>query len=297
MGFNRAEAKKSIYFEQGEITTGTMSPKAIEFHVNAEGEKIYADWRDSAVKFDPETSKSMLDELGLKDKDGDGYREFPDGEKLTLRGDQQADTSQENKSKNAQLVRDWKAIGIKFVVNPVPPTSFDPNWAAGKYMANCTWGIGDGPNCLLYPQWLLPMEPTRWAPLQGAMYMAKGTKEYTTEQDVDPWKRHPPRRMPEKGGVVEKLWDIYEKTKTEPDAMKRNQAVWELIKLHIDNGPFVQGTVANYPSLMLRHTDMGNVPLHDNLALGGFTAPWIHPTPAVYDPETFFGNNPDQHTL
>ena len=48
---------------------------------------------------------------------------------------------------------------------------------------------------------------------------------------------------------------------------------------------------------MLRHTDMGNVPLRDNLALGGFTAPWIHPTPAVYDPATFFWNNPDQHNL
>ena len=87
--------------EQGEVTTGTMSPKAIEFHVNAEGEKVYNDWKNAAVKFDPEASKRMLDELGLKDKDGDGYREFPDGSKLSLRGDQQADTTQEQKSKNA----------------------------------------------------------------------------------------------------------------------------------------------------------------------------------------------------
>ena len=27
-----------------------------------------------------------------------------------------------------------------------------------------------------------------------------------------------------------------------------------------------------------------NVPKKDDLALGGFTDPWIHPTPAVYDP-------------
>jgi len=297
MAYNREEARKSIYFEQGEVTTGTMSPKAIEFHVNAEGEKVYADWRDSAVKFDPEAAKGLLDEIGLKDKDGDGFREFPDGKKLTLRADQQADTVQEHKSKNAQLVRDWKAIGIRLQINRVPPTSYDANWASGKYMTNCTWGIGDGPNCLLYPQWLLPMEPTRWGPLQGAMYNSKGTPAYTSEQDVDPWKRHPPRRMPEKGGAVEQLWNIYETTKTEPDAMKRHQSVWELIKVHMENGPFVQGTVANVPTLMLRHIDLGNVPLRDNLALGGFTAPWIHPTPAVYDPATFFWKNPDEHNL
>jgi peptide/nickel transport system substrate-binding protein len=297
MAFNRDEARKSIYFEQGEITTGTMSPKAIEFRVNAEGEKIYKDWRDDAVTYDPAAAKTLLDGIGLKDKDGDGYREFPDGSKLSLRADQQADTTQEHKSKNAQLVRDWKAVGVKLVINPVPPTSYTDNWINGKYMTNCTWGIGDGPNCLLYPQWLLPMENTRWAPLQGEMYNSKGRPEYTSEADVDPWKRHPPRRMPEKGGVVEQLWNIYEKTKTEPDVMKRTQSVWELVKLHTKHGPFVQGTVCNVPTLMLRHTDIGNVPMHDNLALGGFTAPWIHPTPAVYDPETFFWNNPDEHSV
>jgi peptide/nickel transport system substrate-binding protein len=297
IAFNRDDARKSVYFEQGEITTGTMSPKAIEFHVNAEGEKVYSDWKDSALKFDPDKAKQMLDEIGLKDKDGDGFREFADGEKLTLSADQQADTAQEHKSKNAQLVRDWKAVGIRLKINPVPPTSFGDNWKTGKYMTTCTWGIGDGPNCLLYPQWLLPMENTRWAPLQGEMYNSKGRKEYTSEQDVDPWKRHPPRRMPDKGGPVEKLWNIYEKTKTEADAMKRHQQVWELIKVHIEFGPYVQGTVCNVPTLMLRHFDLGNVPLRDNLALGGFTAPWIHPTPAVYDPATFFWKNPEEHNL
>ena len=33
----------------------------------------------------------------------------------------------------------------------------------------------------------------------------------------------------------------------------------------------------------------------ENLALGGFAAPWIHPSPAVYDPETWYWQNPESH--
>lgn len=67
---------------------------------------------------------------------------------------------------------------------------------------------GDGPNCLVYPQWIVPIEDNLWAPLQGQMYAARGTKAYTSETDVDPWKRHPPRIMPDKGGPVDQLWTL-----------------------------------------------------------------------------------------
>ena len=32
-----------------------------------------------------------------------------------------------------------------------------------------------------------------------------------------------------------------------------------------------------------------------HLALSGFVGPWIHPTPAVYDPETWYWDNPAAH--
>jgi peptide/nickel transport system substrate-binding protein len=41
--------------------------------------------------------------------------------------------------------------------------------------------------------------------------------------------------------------------------------------------------------------DLKNVPMREDLALGGFTDPWIHPTPAVYDPESWYFENPDDH--
>ena len=294
---NRPEAQKALYFEQGELTTGTMSPKASEYLVNDTGKSAYASWRDSWVKFDPEKAKSMLDALGLKDTDGDGYREFADGSKLTLRTDRPANVADDIKAKDAQMVRDWKAVGIKFTINPVSPTSFDANWTTGRYMLRTDWGIGDGPNHLVYPQWVVPIESTRWSPLVGAMYNARGTKVYTTEADVDPWKRHPPRLMPQKGDPRLELWNLYDSTKAQPDFMKRTRVVWEMIKIHVKTGPYVQALVANIPYPTVKKTGLRNVPMKENLALGGFSDPWIHPTPAVYDPQTFYWDSPDEHKL
>ncbi len=297
LAFDRATAKKAVYFETGDPTTGTMSPKAMEWLVNDEGKKTYESWRDSYVKYDPEAAKKLFAEIGLKDSDGDGFLELPNGKKLTLRIDYPADTNDEYKSVDALKVRDWKAVGINVKQNPVPPTSFDDNWKAGKYMCHSSWEVGDGPNCLLYPQWMVPLEFSRWAPLQGQMYNSKGTKAYTSEASVDPWKRHPPRIMPDKGGPIEKLWTLYDETKVEPDITKRTSLVWEMTKVHVAQGPFFQGTVANPPQVVVKRTDLKNVPAKDNLALGGFVNPWIHPTPAVYDIEAFYWDNPDQHKV
>lgn len=56
------------------------------------------------------------------------------------------------------------------------------------------------------------------------------------------------------------------------------------------------GIVANTPAIVLLHKDLRNVPTSDNLALGGWTDPWFLPSPAVYDPEVYYWENPAQHT-
>ncbi len=297
IAFNRKQALAAIYFNQGEITTGTASPKAIEYLATDQGKQLYQQWRDSYTTYDVEKAKTMLDDLGLKDADGDGFREFEDGSKLTLRIDLHANADDEHKQKDAQLVRDWKAVGINTRINPVPPVGYDDVWKQGKYMAHSNWEASDGPNHLLNPTWLVPLEFSRWAPLQGSMYNTKGTPAYTSERDLDPYKRHPPRVMPDKGGPIEKLWAIYDKSKAEPDAVKRQALVFEIIKVHISDGPFFQGTVANAPRVVVVHNDLRNVPRRDNLTLKGYVNTWIHPVPAAYDPETYYWVNPDEHSV
>ena len=180
-------------------------------------------------------------------------------------------------------------------LNPVPDTAWDDQWNSGQLQNRADWGVGDGPNLLVFPQWLVPIEPTRWGAMYGKWYEVRGTPAETSELDVDPYKRTPPRMKPADGSAIDRIWKIYDGTKTEPDQMKRTQAVWEMIKIFAKEGPFFYGTVANTPTIIMVRNGLKNVPRQSDLAQGGFTGPWIIPSPAVYDPEAYFWDNPDEH--
>ncbi|MCL5947285.1 MAG: ABC transporter substrate-binding protein [Chloroflexi bacterium] len=299
--YNRDNARKVVYFEQGELTTGTMSPKAIEWHIPG-GQKVYQTWRDSALKYDPALAGQMLDKIGVK-KSGQ-WRTLPDGSPLTITLDYpaNADPNGYDMKKNALLAKDWQNIGVNAKENPVTPASFGQEWAHGKLQMNCNWEVGDGPNCLVYPQWLVPLENARWAPMEGVWNNLIGTPQENQQLNVDPYKRTPPRMAPEKGGPIEKIWQFYLQTQTEPDATKRAQLVWDIVKIHYTDGPFFCGTAANYPQLVLVKNGLNNVPTREDLGPQngyqyGFTNPWVIPSPAVYDPETYFWTDPSQHNV
>ena len=302
--YNRADVQKAVYFGLGELTTGTISPKAIEYNINDDGKAIYQQWRDSFVKYDPATAEAMLDEAGYK-KGADGKRTMPDGSPLQVQLTYQADQAPggEHLSKNERLARDWKAIGIDTALTPIPAEGWAERWQAGELSMNTTWEVGDGPNHLLYPSWTVPNSPEHWAPLHGRAYLLLGTAAEKEQLDKDPWERNPPRiNDGEKASIptVAKIHEIYNQTKTEPDAMKRYQLVWEIVKIHIAEGPFFTGVISNPPRVILVKKGLMNVPTHDDLlkeGLGGFVNPWIIPSPATYDPEAWFWDDPAAHTV
>ena len=48
------------------------------------GQKVYEEWSTSYAAYDPELAGQLLDEAGVVDIDGDGFRERPDGEPLDI---------------------------------------------------------------------------------------------------------------------------------------------------------------------------------------------------------------------
>jgi peptide/nickel transport system substrate-binding protein len=292
--YNRENARKSIYFNSGEVTTGTLSPKGVNFNINDEGKQMFQQWRDSYVKYDPEQAKTMLDELGVKVGAG-GKRTLPDGSPLEIFIDYQADAPREHVKKNELLVKDWQAIGLAARLNPVPPGGFEDQWKIGKLMSKSAWEVGDN-SPMLYPGWVVPVSTEHWAPLHGQQYLLRGTPKEKEELDKDPYQRQPPRVEAEPGGPIDRLWKVFDQARVEADLMKRIQLEWEIMKIHIQEGPFLMGVVANYPQLVLHHQEMRNVPKREELAQNGWVNTWIHPTPAVYDPEAYYWENPEQHT-
>jgi len=288
---DRETIQRVVYYNTGILTTGTMSPKAIEFNFNDEARAMYRKQRDAYVEYNPEKAMAMLDEIGMVDVDGDGWREMPDGSKFELRIDLQADAGKECMQVLEITTENWKAIGLNVVINQIPPAEFGPTWNNGQLQFRTNWEVGDGPDHLLYPSWVVPNEPARWAPLCGRRLEYMGTEFAEKEKDVSPWERKPPRFNDDErdliGEPVWKLQELYEEAKVEVDELKRHHMVWDMINIHIDDGPFYIGTVANYPRIIFVSNKLTNVPQREELALGGFVNPWIIPYPAVVNTETY----------
>jgi ABC-type transport system substrate-binding protein len=87
--------------------------------------------------YDPARARALLDMYGYVDKDGDGWRELPDGAPLTLEYATQPDQA------SRQLVELWdkymKAVGLRIVFKPAKwPENLKAS-RAGKLMM---WGVG-----------------------------------------------------------------------------------------------------------------------------------------------------------
>ena len=107
-----------LYFGLGTLTSGTFSPKAAEYGRTEEGAAIYEQWRTAWLEYNPEKAKAMLDAAGIVDQDGDGWRDLPNGQPLTVRIDFNAQASRTDVQINEMAAADWEAIGVRTQLNP-----------------------------------------------------------------------------------------------------------------------------------------------------------------------------------
>jgi peptide/nickel transport system substrate-binding protein len=294
LAIDRPTIQRIVYYDTGIPTTGSMSPKAFEFNFNADAQAHFEKFRSLYADFDPDRAKALLDEIGVVDANGDGFRDFPDGTPLEVKVDLQADAGQECLKVLEVTQKNWTDIGLNVIINQMPPSEFGPAWRAGTLEFRTNWEVGDGPDHLLYPSWVVPDEAERWAPLTGQMRLVAGTEKATTEADVSPWDRQPPRFNADDADYSEsmkQLHALYDQAIFEVDEMKRMELVWQMNEIHMTDGPYFLGTVANTPRIIIVSNDLDNVPTRDQLKLGGFCNPWIIPYPAITNPETFSFKN------
>jgi len=114
IAINRDALNQTAYFGQG-------TPRQY-IGFSPRPDFIDPKWEKFAIQFDPEGAKKLLDEIGMKDVDGDGFRELPNGEKLVLN---MQFATQGIAGQVVELVaQDWANVGIQTTVKEVTPDEY-----------------------------------------------------------------------------------------------------------------------------------------------------------------------------
>ena len=114
IAINRDELNETSFFGQGEPKQYIGFSPTPSF-VDPALTQLY-------TEYDPETAKAMLDDLGMADTDGDGFRELPSGEKLVL--NMQFATQGIGGEVVELVAQYWSDIGVQTTVKEVTPDEY-----------------------------------------------------------------------------------------------------------------------------------------------------------------------------
>lgn len=194
------------------------------------------------AEYDPDYAKELLDNLGMLDIDGDGYRETPSGLPFIIHlfnCNQATDLIPV-----CELAQEfWREIGIRTDVQTIEYTLIDTMTPANELPARVIW-IHEG-QLWHYADW----QVGTWGPLFNKWYTNGGLNADEGE-DI-------PGIAPE--GAVREFYEKYDTLFTVSPEEAVAEVVPELRRLNAENY-WVLMPIKNVSQCVIANSDMGNVP-------------------------------------
>lgn len=114
IAINRDELNETAYFGQGVPAQYTGFSPVPDF--------VDPKWKTFASEYDADGAKALLDEIGMVDKDGDGFRELPNGDKIVLN---MQFATQGIAGQVVELVGQyWADVGVQTTFKEVTPDEY-----------------------------------------------------------------------------------------------------------------------------------------------------------------------------
>ena len=228
----------------------------------------------SYAEYDPGRAGQLLDEIGLTQRDGEGYRTYPDGSRMTFFLTYSSDDTGIGPAQF--IVDDWAAVDMRVLTRGESRTLFTSHRTSYEHDFACWSANGNYPS--LHPEAYVPLKSSffaqgfaRWYD-QGGMYGP--IPEEQTGVCIEPPADHPLRRAME----------FYDRFTAEVDPGRQREIFGEILKIAAENvWSFNIGSP--FPTLLIVDRGFRNVP---RKAAHTF----LHMSPANAGPETFFLENP-----
>lgn len=237
LGMDRDEINNVLYFGLATPRQLTVLPTSRYFE---------QEFADSYIQKDVDEANRLLDEMGLEQRDDQGFRLRPDGQRLTWQIDY-PEAGERPREIVAQLVLEqWREnLGIEATLKGYTGELMETRVRANDVQMN----LGDCDNAMdimfvLTPYWSVPMNwgwEWCWETLWGLWYQTNG------EQGEEP-----PQQMKD-------LLEMWQQMKATPDEDERTQLGKEILKQQAEN-LWTIGTVGMAPVPIIVATNLSNVP-------------------------------------
>ncbi len=229
IGVDRNDINDSAFLGLGEINQAM--PPAADPYALPELRTLY-------TEYDPEKANQLLDEMGLDQRDSEGFRLTADGQRVSftmpvLGGQGVADRAYEI------LAEYWRDLGLEVAVNFMPSQNWVAMVRAGEHLvagylsATIQWVVD--------PIWFVPTADTAYyAPLTGLYYATNG------EQGVEP-----------EGKLLE-LQQLFDQMKAATDPAEQKRLGQEIVRINAEN-LFKVGYVEGFQPV-LADSNFHNIP-------------------------------------
>lgn len=199
------------------------------------------------IEFDLDTANALLDELGLDQRDDEGYRLRPDGERLSFV------ITVSNEFGNpwgdlAELLSGyWREVGVEAIVDLVDPDIRNQRRDANQLDVTIfTSEGGAGITAILDARYYLPVSV--WS-----LYALPWSAWYSPWDDaVNEWAEEPPQEVQDMYGTLEAALQA-------PTVAERNALMGEIMQFAADQF-WAMGISSSGTVFFPIHKDIGNVP-------------------------------------
>lgn len=268
-GFDRQRIIDVAWNGIGTPQAATISPQAWHF-ASDEGQEVLQSWQNMYIEFNAEEANAMLDEIGMVDADGDGWRDLPSGEPflMTIDVSDWGGSLKVQTDAAAEMEVQWEE-NLKIQVeikNLQGQADLDTRTNEGYYMLRGAH-ISEI-DIWTYPDWMFPIVNRYIFPLEGRYY-ANG-KDTCVLVEGQPYSCGV---KPEEGSPAAQLQALYEKGLQTDTVEGRHEVVWEAVQVNIDEGPFVIGVAGDQVVPVVVKDHMRNV------LDFGVVGPWAPATP------------------
>lgn len=212
LAINREEISQLIYLGRSKAINLALMESSLYY------DPKQLEYATKYVKYDPKRANALLDQIGLKKRDKDGYRLLPDGSPLILVIEHHFNPNTYQGDTPELIAKYLEAVGLKVVLKPATWSLLYERIQTNDHQILCS-NIMGGFNPIWDPQLFLvyPSHGCKWAPQWFYWYNTGGQKGEA-----------PP---PE----IKKLMDIYKTLLRAIDVKTKTKLITEALRIHNEN--------------------------------------------------------------